>query len=196
MSRAFRRSGRTGAGLGPDRRGHAASAKPDPLGSPCPPPPLGSPAWSGWAAARTSCMAEAGVSPGGRLVASFRWARRRRFATATPPSPAPAAMPTNPFLEGLSGRVPIPAPAAMRSSRLFDDFRAPVLFLAGRKFDANRAIAPPRPPFFLFFGLRPADGLVLLFLVLVGIGFLRWLVVGEWRWRQASAAERCPVPGP
>jgi hypothetical protein len=95
-------------------------------------------------------------------------------------------MPTSPFLEGLSGRVLIPAPAAMRSSRLFDDFRARVLFLAGRKFDANPAIAPPRPPFFLFFGLRPARGLVLLFLVLVGIRFLRWLAVGEWRWRQAD----------
>jgi hypothetical protein len=39
----------------------------------------------------------------------------------------------------------------------------------------------PRPPFFWVFGLRPTGGLLLRFLVLVGIGFLRWLVVAEWR---------------
>jgi hypothetical protein len=79
-------------------------------------------------------------------------------------------MPTSPFLDGLSGRVRIPAPAAMRPTRVFDDLRACVLFLAGRRPDASRAIEPPEP-FFLLFGLRPAGGLVLLFLVFVGTGF-------------------------
>lgn len=88
-------------------------------------------------------------------------------------------MPTRPFLAGLCGRVPTPAPAATRPSRLFDDFCERVLFLAGRRFDASPAIAPFRPPFTLFFVLRPATGLVFRLLVFVAIGFLRWLVVGE-----------------
>ena len=71
-----------------------------------------------------------------------------------------------------------------------------VLFRAGRRFDASPAIAPPRPPVFLFFGLRPAAGLVWLFLVLVGIGFLRWLVVGEQRWRADRPAGRLRRGGP
>jgi hypothetical protein len=90
-------------------------------------------------------------------------------------------MPTSPFLEGLSGRVRMPAPAATRSRRVFDGLRARVFFFVGRTLDASRAIAPPRPPFFWFFGLRPTGGLLLRCLVLMGIGFLRWLVVAEWR---------------
>jgi hypothetical protein len=67
----------------------------------------------------------------------------------------------------------------MPAGRRFEDFRALVVgFFAGRKFDASPAIAPPSPPFFLCFCLRPPGGLVLLFFVLVGIGFLRWRVVG------------------
>ena len=81
-------------------------------------------------------------------------------------------MPTSPFLEGLNGRVRIPAPAATRSSRVFDGLRARVFFFVGLTLDARRAIAPPRPPFFWFFGLWPTGGLLLRFLVLVGIGFL------------------------
>jgi len=81
-------------------------------------------------------------------------------------------MPTSPFLEGLNGRVRITAPAATRSSRVFDGLRARVFFFVGLTLDARRAIAPPRPPFFWFFGLWPTGGRLLRFLVLVGIGFL------------------------
>jgi hypothetical protein len=72
----------------------------------------------------------------------------------SPSESGPAAMPTSPFLEGLSGRVRIPAPAATRSRRVFDGLRARVFFFVGRTLDASRAIAPPGPPFLWFFGLR------------------------------------------
>lgn len=89
-------------------------------------------------------------------------------------------MPTRPFLEGLCGRVPTPAPVTMRPCRLFDAFCERVLFLAGRRFDASPAIAFRRPPFALFFVLRPATGLVLLLLVFVAIASFGglWLVSG------------------